>query len=326
MTNDLPTEDLQNDDLPTEDLENNDLLSDFALSPQKINFREFPNAPYAASHKYPTRQQIAALRQVRSVPEFIARVTKSVHVQYCDGGSIVVLDALKQPDLVKCPYCQQAQREERFRAQLEASGIAGRYADMEWNDLEKVEPVVRLAKKCEEINKILEVGACLLLYGKDTGTGKTQCAMLIGKAALRAGYTVRVVNLGELAVQVRASYGDRDKNIVTESQAIAQLIEPDLLILDDLGAGEAESLKVEKRLLYLALNARQTRRKSTICTSNMIFAPSSEEIRTGRKAPGRTPVLLEVLGERIIARLQPLTRIHFNHGKNFRTVSNDVSW
>ncbi|CAM4425720.1 hypothetical protein DEMA109039_19065 [Deinococcus marmoris] len=101
---------------------------------------------------------------------------------------------------------------------------------------------------------------------------------------------------------MRDGYGDRSGNALKESKALKRLSTPDLLVIDDLGAGETDSASVERRLLFLALDQRQMHRKPTVITSNL--SPAE---------------LAAIFGGRIMARLQPLTIVHVNHRKNFRT-------
>lgn len=162
------------------------------------------------------------------------------------------------------------------------------------------------------------------LLGDFTVTHNTQAAMLIGKAAIRAGHSVAVHNMARLALSVRESYRDRSEGALTEEAALKALTAPDLLILDDLGAGESDSAAIERRLLFLALNERQMHRKPTVATTNLALVPPKEA--EGKRRGDRAPTLVEVLGARVFARLQPLKTLHVNHGKNFRALPSEVSW
>ena len=83
--------------------------------------------------------------------------------------------------------------------------------------------------------------------------------------------------------------------------ALKRLTEADFLLLDDLGGGETENAKLESRLLFLALEERQTRRKATLITTNLTPA-----------------ALIKLFGTRVLGRVQPLTIIHVDHKRNFR--------
>ena len=130
---------------------------------------------------------------------------------------------------------------------------------------------------------------------------------MIAKTAIRSGLNARVVNIGRLCVDVRRGYSDQG---LTESAALESLGTTDFLILDDLGAGETRNATLENRLLYLALEERQNRRLPTIITSNL-----------------EPDALVTKLGSRLLNRLQPLTVLEVNHGRNFRLPSGrDSLW
>jgi DNA replication protein DnaC len=169
--------------------------------------------------------------------------------------------------------------------------------DLEWNDLEMLEPLPRIQQACTQLDLISLEGENLFLYGPP-GSGKTQAAIMIAKTAIRSGLNARVVNIGRLCVDVRRGYSDQG---LTESAALESLGTTDFLILDDLGTGETRNATLEER---------QNRRLPTIITSNL------------------EPVeLVSKLGSRLLNRLQPLTVLEVNHGRNFRAASDrDSLW
>lgn len=226
-------------------------------------------------------------------------MTDEHHAAFCQGGYLVAAgtDASR-----KCPRCSAEAEAQNLRQRLINSGIDGRYLDVTWADLEQPAPLDRLAQACERITEIVSAGHSVLLWSEETGSGKTQAAMLAASAAVQAGRTAHVTNLARLAVEIRDGYGDRTGAALKEGQALQRLTTPDVLVIDDLGAGETDSAAVERRLLFLALDQRQMHRRTTIVTTNL----TPQELAT-------------TFGARILARLQPLTTIHINHGKNFRS-------
>lgn len=210
----------------------------------------------------------------------------------------------------RCAVCEGNEKIRLLRGKMERSGIAPRYLDVRWQDLEQVEPVPALRKASSKgrLQKVFDGGECLLLWGK-TGVGKTQLATLMVKSAIVHGWSANVVNLGSLGLKVRESYNrQEDELAMSEARALESLILPDFLVLDDLGAGETDNAAVENRLLYLASEYRQNNRRSTLITTNL------------------TPTeLSQVVGQRILNRFTPLTTIEINHGKNFR-VGKKSSW
>ncbi|TDE85314.1 ATP-binding protein [Deinococcus sp. S9] len=248
---------------------------------------------------YPTPEQVRAWV---TQPETF---TDEVHARECQSGFINAQEANGTLTAFPCPRCEAAKRQAALRRQLVASGVDGRYLDTTWADLDVIAPLDRVRDACERITDIIATGASLLLWSPETGSGKTQAAMLAATAAIRAGHTAHVANLARLAVDVRDGYRNKDGAALTEKGALARLTAPDLLVLDDLGAGETDSAAVERRLLFLALDERQTKRLPTIVTANL----SPQE-------------LVQVFGVRVLARLQPLTVIHVDHKRNFRVSKN----
>lgn len=230
-------------------------------------------------------------------------LTDEQHQQGCSGGWVQVQDARDLSGWVsmRCPRCEAEQRRVALRRQLTDSGIDGRYLDVGWSDLDVVAPLDRVEKACQRISDIVATGQSVLLWSPETGTGKTQAAMLAATAAIQAGHSAFVANLARIAVDVRDGYNRKGENLLTEAAALRRLAAPDVLVLDDLGAGETDSAAVERRLLFLALDERQTRRRPTIVTSNL--SPD---------------MLVQTFGTRFLGRLQPLTIIAVNHKKNFR--------
>ncbi|MVN86875.1 hypothetical protein GO986_08870 [Deinococcus sp. HMF7620] len=268
---------------------------------------------------YPRLSAVKALGRMRSMPAYRQRVAQALHDRECQGGMIYAERAPgESPVGVPCVVCQRTQREAALRTQLEASGVAERYLDSEWSGLRLLPPLDRVEQKCRDIGALLDSGVNLLLHSNETGSGKTQAAMLAGKAAIRIGRTVAVVNLARLALDVRERFDNKTGEALSEKAALLRMTTPDLLIIDDLGAGEGETAAIERRLLFLALDYRQAHRKAVIVTSNLPLFP----LFKGSK----DPCLAGIFGARVTARLQPLTVLHVNHGVNFRDEKTEVSW
>lgn len=229
-----------------------------------------------------------------------ASLTDELHAASCAAGLIEVQVDPTRTEARPCPRCAAARRDLTLRERLTAAGVAPRYLDLTWDDLDTTaDPFPRLRAATGHIREVIAQGDSLALIGPP-GSGKTQTAVLAAKAALAAGHSALVVNLGRLALDVRESYRGGGEG-TTERQALQMLIRPDLLILDDLGAGETDTAAVERRLLYLALEDRCNARKPCLITTNL----SATELAAH-------------LGSRNLGRLQPLEIIEMRHGRNFR--------
>lgn len=205
------------------------------------------------------------------------------------------------PLYIPCPLCKQSlrarQAEATLRRKLEAAKIPARYLDTDWADLEMIEhfPLVqRVAGRIKEMVR----GCESVVFLGPVGCGKTQSAMLLVRAAIREGIGALVANLGWYAVRVRSSWGKGGE--FTEEMAVNELATPELLLLDDLGAGESDH-DLERRMLYQILEFRNQNERPTIVTAN--FTPQE---------------FASYLGSRALDRLKPLKMLEFKHGKNFR--------
>ncbi len=103
----------------------------------------------------------------------------------------------------------------------------------------------------------------LFLYG-DTGVGKTFLSNCIAKELIDRSYSVIYLSSFELFDTLAKSKFGKDSNA---DQMNEHILDCDLLIIDDLGTELANSFTVSQ--LFLCLNERILRRKSTIISTNL---------------------------------------------------------
>jgi DNA replication protein DnaC len=139
-----------------------------------------------------------------------------------------------------------------------------------------VEPSTRMTPR-DNIKKVVEV--CkkfidsfgseynnLLLYG-NTGVGKTFLANCIAKELLDRAYTVIYLTAFQLFdILEKNKFGKGEDNYESQNQ-FEYILDCDLLIVDDLGT-ELNNSFVNVQL-YLCINERFLRRKSTIISTNL---------------------------------------------------------
>jgi len=115
----------------------------------------------------------------------------------------------------------------------------------------------------EFINTFSDDFRNLFLYG-DTGVGKTFLSNCIAKELIDRSYSVIYFSAHELFDTLAKSKFDRDD---AADQMNEHIFDCDLLIIDDLGTELANSFTVSQ--LFLCLNERLLRKKSTIISTNL---------------------------------------------------------
>lgn len=120
------------------------------------------------------------------------------------------------------------------------------------------------AKYANEFDQVAARGSCIIMCGKP-GTGKTHLAVGIGLHAMDKFNSVVLFTTVMRAIRrVKETYSKNSEQ--TEAQAIAELVYPDLLILDEVGVQFGSD--TEKLILFDILNERYEKRKPTIFLAN----------------------------------------------------------
>ncbi|NQU42055.1 ATP-binding protein [bacterium] len=122
------------------------------------------------------------------------------------------------------------------------------------------------------------------------GCGKTHLAVAILQAIIAKGYTGLYYNMPDLLSDIRATYDDRSP--LSEHEILLEVNEPDLLVLDDLGAEKTADWINDR--LYLIVNRRYENCRPILVTTNLSMAELGEK-----------------LGERIVSRLCELSEHRF---------------
>jgi DNA replication protein DnaC len=203
----------------------------------------------------------------------------------------------------KCPECSREDGEREKAAQeaearkarrlaweskIGAAGIPERFQSRTLDVFEAETPdqqrALEFAREyAADFARALKTGRCALFVGKP-GTGKTHLAVGIGLRIMGAeNRTVLFTTVMRAIRRVKDSWAKESRE--TESQAIAALTYPDLLILDEVGVQFGSDF--ERNIMFDVLNERYEKRRPTILLSNL----SKDE-------------LVGFLGERVFDRMR----------------------
>lgn len=135
------------------------------------------------------------------------------------------------------------------------------------NDAGKVRAWSVATGYVEAFSENAGVGRCIMLLGK-VGTGKTHLATAMLQQAIRyfgaQGMTGLYTTAGGIIRSVKDTFGAQGK---TESQVYADLISPNLLVIDEVGVQNGTDF--ERQVLFEVINGRYERVRPTIVVSNL---------------------------------------------------------
>lgn len=210
-----------------------------------------------------------------------------------------------------CPACSSEQekresdaaeakaRADRLRAwqrKLGDSGIPERFHDRRLNTYRAEIPgqcaALEFAKAyADDFDDVLRAGRCAIFIGR-RGNGKTHLAVGIGLEIMeRDNRSVLFTTVLRAIRSVKDTW--KRGSTVSELEAIAALVFPDLLILDEVGVQFGSD--AEKTILFDIMNERYEKRRPTILMSNL--APNEVETYLGERVYDR---LREDGGEAVV--------------------------
>lgn len=116
-------------------------------------------------------------------------------------------------------------------------------------------------------DQIREVGRCMVLIGKP-GTGKTHLGVAMANDLLhKTPRTAVYRTVGAVLQAIKATF-DR-KSELSESDILSSLINPDLLVLDEIGVSKEQPSDFELTTLFAIINGRYEREAPTVIISNL---------------------------------------------------------
>jgi DNA replication protein DnaC len=181
----------------------------------------------------------------------------------CDGSGFIYDEGTNTAYDCGC----RAQLLAHVKARSLSAVIPRRYRDAAFDRPPVTEidrPIVAATRRyADDIDERLDGGRGLWFMGP-VGTGKTTLAMLVSKAALRAGRSVAIFSLPRLLNEIRDTHRAERSHL----DLLDRLTAVDLLHIDDIGAERTNEWVLEE--LYSIVNARYEDERSMVITTNIL--------------------------------------------------------
>lgn len=169
-----------------------------------------------------------------------------------------------------------------------------------------------------------EAARGLVLVG-GPGLGKTHlvCALL-GYLALERGIACRFVDYYQLLARIRATFDGRSAE--SEASILAPLVETPVLVLDDLGKGQATAW--EWTIVDQLITRRYNAGRVVLATTNFPLAEDLERRQqvvgshapNHRRGPRNEESLEDRIGERLVSRLRETAEFALLDGTDYRPL------
>src|SRR5579875_282050 len=181
----------------------------------------------------------------------------------CDGSGLRYDEATNTSHDCRC----RPQRIALRKARSLSAVIPRRYRDVSFHrpPVTEIDPRVVSATRrfCEDIDAQLDAGRGLWFMGP-VGTGKTTLAMLVARAALKAGRSAAIYSLPRLLNEIRDTHRAERSHV----ELLDRLTSVDLLHIDDVGAERTTDWVLEE--LYSIINGRYEDQRSVVITTNIL--------------------------------------------------------
>jgi len=196
------------------------------------------------------------------------------------------LQLLKQKLTVECTYCAgvsclRCSQAYDIYEQMAFAGLPPKYWEFTLDSLDPLSPGVEDVKKyVAKLPLAYKEGQGIFAHGKN-GNGKTLCACIIAKEALKQGYTVRFTRLGTIISAFSQTLYDQSGR----EQLEQDILDVDFLIIDDVDKDYmAKDSKYIDSILDELFRTRADKRLPVIMTGNKTISDifAAREGTTGR--------------------------------------------
>ncbi len=194
-----------------------------------------------------------------------------------------VVELMGRQIATQCPSCQSDEKARqsaleartkaeamvrRIEALAQRSGVPRRFQDRSFANYEVTNEgqgrALRIAQAyAESWPQMKERGTCLIFSG-EPGTGKTHLACAIANAVIQQGSAALFTTVSDALRSIKRAYGDAS---MSELDAINALVEPRLMILDEVGM--AYDTDHSKSLIFDLMNKRYEAMRPTILLTNL---------------------------------------------------------
>lgn len=162
------------------------------------------------------------------------------------------------------------------------------------------------------VERSLVDGVKGIVFTGKCGTGKTHLAVgVLKKLIQEQGRRGLFYSSSHLLELIRSSF---DREDLSEWEIMKPVLERDVLLLDDLGAGKLTEY-VQEKIAYVLME-RYNRKLTTIITTNFIIRPQRQDVENRTMPNDKT--LGDCIGDRAFSRLIEMCVVVNMQGKDFR--------
>lgn len=201
--------------------------------------------------------------------------THGLYTSQCHVGDIwtkcrACADAAQAQEAAAEAVREKERARENWEKRIGMAAIPDRFVGCRLRNYEATTPEQQAALSfarayATDFAEVQRTGRCAIFIG-NVGTGKTHLAIGIGLQVMHShGALVLFSTVARMVRRIKDTWSKQSEE--SEGDAIAALVFPDLLILDEVGVQFGSDF--EKSLLFDVLNERYEKRKPTIFLSNL---------------------------------------------------------